>query len=454
MINLYTNSTIGSYTTGTVTCTKNSANVTGSGTTWSEIVNPGDILTLNDDKLYVIQSVNSNTSLTLDKPFAETTVSNSNYRIFLNTAAHFPSDTAAKVERALEQLSDINEAAINNNRTVTAATKLDGKGLTSTAGIINLNPPTVNSNTGGAINFHYNQSNTTTSSIVESGNNTLNITGNIALQSPYYFTNRVWLKDIGMLIQSSDITRGDITSVVNNNKRLISLHDSDRNIVNCVYASYNVTNDEQFYNAISLYAYSPSTTDYTAAHIDVGYNQNGAYTYAPTPETTDNSTKIATTAFVNNRLPYTTGTFTPTLSGSSTAGVMTYTKRQGIYVKIGKMVFIYGEINGRFTTLPNGSAYVGGMPFRSNNDDQIVGINVYGHSGGVLNSASRLIRGEVYANIMRLHVISSRDRTDQGAGKTDWAKWNTTSTDAYNIYISTERPDVRLLFAGWYMTAS
>ena len=100
----YVSSTLGSYMTGTVTVVNGSTAVTGSGTLWSQIVCEGDILTLDDSKLYFVASVNSDTSLTLDKPYAESSGSGRTYRIILNTAAHFPSDVAAKVERALADL--------------------------------------------------------------------------------------------------------------------------------------------------------------------------------------------------------------------------------------------------------------------------------------------------------------------------------------------------------------
>lgn len=290
MINLYTNSTIGSYTTGTVSCTKNSATVTGTGTTWSEIVNPGDILTLNDDKLYVIKTVNSNTSITLDKVFAENTVSNSAYRIFLNTAAHFPSDTAAKVERALEQLSDINEAAINNDRTVTAATKVNGKGIESTTGYINLNPPSVNSNDGGSLRFHYNQSSSATSKIYEDAPGQIKIDANVNfskhLISPLYK-------------MTSAVSRGVNTDGTVNHYIIRNI-DANTKDISVIYNEYKYNSASDYNNAIGLYVYDPTenTSTNSKARIQVGYNQNGAYTYAPTPATTDNSTKIATTAFV------------------------------------------------------------------------------------------------------------------------------------------------------------
>lgn len=371
MINLYTNSTIGSYTTGTVTCTNNSDVVTGTGTTWSEIVNPGDILTLDDDKLYVIKTVNSNTSITLDKVFAESTVSNSAYRIFLNTAAHFPSDTAAKVERALEQLSDINEAAINNDRTVTAATKIEGKGLTSTAGTIDLNPPTVNSNTGGQINFHYNQSANATSSIVENTSGQIRVYGDLEVVHTVTGYEPISTAN-GNNFRVTRPLNTEIRPITNYNGAqrydmpLVYVNATDGKVLSSVYTPFKFTSSSNYSNSIQLLAYNPLVEN-AFEMLGIGYNQNGVYTFAPTPAATDNSIKIATTAFVNNRLPYTTGTWTPVLKGATTAGELTYTSRSGSYIKIGRYVFIQGTIIFKgYTTHPVGSVQIAGLPFTSN----------------------------------------------------------------------------------------
>ena len=103
----YVASTLGTYSTGTVAVVNGSTAVTGSGTVWGDIVNEGDLFTIDDDKFYYVAALNSDTSLTLDKPYAEASASGINYRVMLNTAAHFPSDVAAKVERALSGMGDV-----------------------------------------------------------------------------------------------------------------------------------------------------------------------------------------------------------------------------------------------------------------------------------------------------------------------------------------------------------
>ena len=99
----------GCYTGGTVNVTNGSAVVTGNNTMWNgqnsgnSVVNPGDIFTIDDSRLYFIASVDSATQITLDKPYAGTNALQAEYRIVLQASAHFPSDTATKVARIIER---------------------------------------------------------------------------------------------------------------------------------------------------------------------------------------------------------------------------------------------------------------------------------------------------------------------------------------------------------------
>lgn len=60
-----------------------------------------------------------------------------------------------------------------------------------------------------------------------------------------------------------------------------------------------------------VYAYNPSSTDFSNAHISVSYLADGSVvTYAPTPLATDSTTKIATTAYVKANVPASIGSST------------------------------------------------------------------------------------------------------------------------------------------------
>ena len=69
------------YKTGTVTITNGTAAVTGVGTFFKSNVAVGDLITVDYLHDYVIISVNSDTSVTLDRLFAEATVTGQAYLV-------------------------------------------------------------------------------------------------------------------------------------------------------------------------------------------------------------------------------------------------------------------------------------------------------------------------------------------------------------------------------------
>lgn len=61
------------------------------------------------------------------------------------------------------------------------------------------------------------------------------------------------------------------------------------------------------------------------------------------------------------------GTWVPTFSGSTVAGVFTYTTQAGYYVEIGNIVFLFGFIGiSAIGTPPTGNMRIGGLPVVSN----------------------------------------------------------------------------------------
>lgn len=543
MINLYTTSTIGNYKTGTVTCTKNSPTVTGTGTTWKEIVNPGDILTLDDDKFYIISAVNSNTSLTLDKNFAENTATNVSYRILLNTAAHFPSDTAAKVERALEQLSDINEAAINNNRTVTAATYIDGKGIQSYTGSIHLYPNSVSANQSGSVLFHYNQSSSPTTSIYENAPGTIRLNGDLSISgkvvsnivavgsgtipiriydmNPTSTTAQRFIQayddsgstGVGSLVFTStpEAESHDVRLRANNagtyaDLGVVTLSDGTKYAYAPTYsANYNDNSSKiattGFVRGALTYGYigdvnlrttssadeagtSVSRTLYfnngdsnaghrlamlRAADLANGghkleicalhYINNAAsfntMTFETTadnvksirintPATSDNSSQIATTAFVNNRLPYTAGSWTPVLAGGTTEGEFTHTAQFGRYTRIGNICIFYCRlsING-IVTEPSGAMFIKGLPYTSLNQVNCGAFIAVGQ-----NSFRKIFGGSMLGSSTKINLWANNTETPSYK---DSAVWGTSSDKTgYKIYETT----ASLWCAGFYYIAA
>jgi hypothetical protein len=71
------------YSTGTVTVTNGSKTVTGSGTTWNTLVDAGMLFRpeAGSGRVYVVETVNSTTSLTLRDPYEGTTESSKTYAL-------------------------------------------------------------------------------------------------------------------------------------------------------------------------------------------------------------------------------------------------------------------------------------------------------------------------------------------------------------------------------------
>jgi hypothetical protein len=82
------------YTTGTVTVTNGSATATGVGTTWSTNADVGTIFLKTSGvqpyNPYVVRSIDSNTQITLDRPFAEVTAAGVNYSLAPTGSASAP----------------------------------------------------------------------------------------------------------------------------------------------------------------------------------------------------------------------------------------------------------------------------------------------------------------------------------------------------------------------------
>ena len=87
--------------TGTVTVTNGSATVTGASTLWSDVgtLNPGDIFTSADGKLYEILTINSNTGITLNSVYLGSSLSGQAYSIM--PIGLLPSTLAQQVKTTL-----------------------------------------------------------------------------------------------------------------------------------------------------------------------------------------------------------------------------------------------------------------------------------------------------------------------------------------------------------------
>ncbi|HRI97189.1 MAG TPA: hypothetical protein PLZ93_16355, partial [Nocardioides sp.] len=90
------------YSTGTVNVTSGSPNIVGVGTTWAEHVSQGWAFYGPDKELYEVLSVNNNTSITLARNYAGSTLSGQAYQLIPTQG-----ETRALTARVLQLLQDV-----------------------------------------------------------------------------------------------------------------------------------------------------------------------------------------------------------------------------------------------------------------------------------------------------------------------------------------------------------
>ena len=233
----------------------------------------------------------------------------------------------------------------------------------------------------------------------------------------------------------------------------INYYGADNVRTGCVENYVSTTND----TFTKLVAIQHSSAASGSCELGVKVLADGAkQTFAPTPATTDNSTQIATTAFVNNRLPYSTGTWTPTLSGSTTAGAFTYTSNTGTYIKIGKLVFIYGYISiSECTALPAGIVLIKGLPFTSKSSTGTRANSIWARCNGLDNtSAKKIVAFFINANSTNLSARTLVTNDTIGIDGFNEVEWSTSSTTGKYVKVTVQSYTGQgISFSGVYETA-
>ena len=105
---------------GTINLTAGSTVVTGTNTYWKTAgIKPGDLLEINHSGRFVqVASVDGDTTLTLARPYAGTTVTGTEYAIVRNFTAHMPAEIASQTTEILGKMGKYLDADI---------TKLNGR---------------------------------------------------------------------------------------------------------------------------------------------------------------------------------------------------------------------------------------------------------------------------------------------------------------------------------------
>ena len=210
---------------------------------------------------------------------------------------------------------------------------------------VNLNDYTQNiTSINSSLNNKLNTGITTTGS----GNAITSVTesnGNITLTKGSTFSlsdhnhDSTYLKLTGgsltgnITIKNTDITRGTAPSAQKN--RTIFFADTAGTVLNTVRAQYSTDNSSEI--SIRAFKTTEATGDNNIGRLGIGCNSSGTvYTVAPTPAQTDDSTNIATTAYVKDCVPKSIGN----------SNTPVYTDANGVITSTGKSFANYLPLSG------------------------------------------------------------------------------------------------------------
>lgn len=103
---------------------------------------------------------------------------------------------------------------------------------------------------------------------------------------------------------------------------------------------------------------------------------------------------------------YAEGSFSPTIIGTTTAGVGTYNSQVGRYTRIGDTVFFHARINMSAHT-GTGNMVIGGLPFTSQNVTGLTPSVTFGLVSGLTLPADSCISGDIQPNSTQITLYST-----------------------------------------------
>jgi hypothetical protein len=127
---------------------------------------------------------------------------------------------------------------------------------------------------------------------------------------------------------------------------------------------------------------------------------------------------------------YVVGTWTPTVTGSSTAGTTSYSIQSGNYVQIGKLVYVSFRIQCTSGNTAAGNLTLGALPFTATNTSALdQNLGPFGSANGNVSFSA----GYTYAHWSLAHNTTTGTIQEQGSGKTV-ASFAIVASTAYDFY--------------------
>ena len=134
----------------------------------------------------------------------------------------------------------------------------------------------------------------------------------------------------------------------------------------------------------------------------------------------------------DDRTRYSTGTWTPSFTGTGTAGVFTYTVQVGFYTRIGRLVFYNGDLGiSAISTPPVGNMRISGLPFAAENTSSNYSPAALGYIHNFNFSAGALgMAGYTVPNSTQVYLAEYYDNASAGAAPAA----NFTNANCYLIF--------------------
>lgn len=349
---------VSTYHVGSVTLTLNSATVTGVGTAFLANVNPGDFINSKLGQEAEILSVQSNTGLTLVNPWrAPTSTADAEYYIRFGSA----SDTVQASTRALLELLangnlDAEAALVGAANKVAYYTGVGTKALTdfSVFGRTLVGKTTELQALDSLFGPLANTASAATVDLGAAGSNYLNITGTVPITSFGIATDGtvrfLRFNSAGLILTNTATISLPAAINITTTAADLAIFVFSGTIWRCLsYVPYDMINPVGAGTAAAPgipFVSDPDTGIFSGGANIFGISAGGTerarfdvtngLTLADGRITFPAIANLSTAANVLD--DYEEGTFTPTVSGITTAGLGTYTSQTGRYTKIGNLV--------------------------------------------------------------------------------------------------------------------
>lgn len=147
-----------------------------------------------------------------------------------------------------------------------------------------------------------------------------------------------------------------------------------------------------------------------------------------------------------------TGTWTPILAGETTEGALSYSTRDGIYVKIGRLVLLQCKlVVSAVSTMPTGYALIRGLPYNISSAALLPLRGI----GGDSNCARKVVFAANNANNSnQFRIIGINPSSIATTGQIENLKWSSTNTGADNIKFANSNPFIEFNITGCYLTSA